>query len=266
MGSVNKHLSSILTNLWTLNTIKMFDKVCLSLLMLSIIVASSPENTKKVKMSKKVKKLVRVIGGNITSEANRRSYEAPSYSSSTYDYQSPTPVQDTRSLDLLGFLDGASLTSHVSLHFPIPLCQLTDMCSTLDIDLPFTLFQYSFNSGLGREGRSMEEEQVGLYQWAEGIFNRSGLPGRPCLLRSVCEMAQSSELSNYGLVGRALQAIFMIDTTRDITDNLVDYLHARVVGEEQGDCAVVYPDCPISLTHLDSLVAAVGPEILTNII
>ena len=149
----------------------MFDKVCLFFLVLSCVVASSPENTRKVKMSKKVKKLVRTVG-NITSEANRRSYDAPSYSSPTYDYQSPSSVQDTRSLDLLGFLDGASLTSHVSLHFPIPLCQLTDMCSTLDIDLPFTLFQYSFNSGLGREGRSMEEEQVGLYQWAEDIFNR----------------------------------------------------------------------------------------------
>ena len=243
----------------------MFDKVLLSLLVLICIVPSSPQHKKNMKMSKKVKKLVRVVG-NMTNEANRRSYDPLSYSSPSYSYQSPVPEQGTRSLDLLGFLDGASLTSHVSLHFPIPLCQLTDMCSTLDIDLPFTLFQYSFNSGLGREGRSMEEEQVGLYQWAEDILNRSGLPGRSCLLRSVCEMAQSSELSNYGLLGRALQAIFMIDTTRDTTDNLVDYLHARMVGEKQGDCAVVYPDCPISLTNLDNLMTTVGPEILTNLI
>ena len=44
--------------------------------------------------------------------------------------------------------------------------------STLDIDLPFTLFQYSFSSGLGRSSRTLEDEQEGLYQWAEGLLKR----------------------------------------------------------------------------------------------
>ena len=87
----------------------------------------------KKKVAKKIRKLSN-LRGNVTKEDNRRSYNSfstsPSYSP-TYDYQSPaspTSEEDTRSLDIFGFLNGASISSHLSLHLPIPLCQFTDMC------------------------------------------------------------------------------------------------------------------------------------------
>ena len=87
----------------------------------------------KKKVAKKIRKLSN-LRGNVTNEENRRSYDSfstsPSYSP-TYDYQSPASSpseEDTRSLDIFGFLNGASISSHLSLHLPIPLCQFTDIC------------------------------------------------------------------------------------------------------------------------------------------
>ena len=138
--------------------------------------------------------------------------------------------------------------------------------STLDIDLPFTLFQYTLPSSLGRSSRTLSDEQQGLYQWAEGVLDKYGLPGKECVLLTVCQMAQAEGgvVGSYGMVGRAVQAVFMMDNSMVDTETLVEYLQAKVLGEEKGDCEAVYPGCPISMKNLDNIVSAIGPEMMKN--
>ena len=81
-------------------------------------VLSVEKSQQKKKVAWKIKKLI-----NSTLE-NRRSYQPMQY-----QYQSPIEDSaDVRNLDLMGFLEGASINSHVSLHLPIPVCQFTDIC------------------------------------------------------------------------------------------------------------------------------------------
>ena len=98
--------------------------------------------------------------------------------------------------------------------------------------------------------------------WAEDMFSKLGLPPRECLLLSVCKMAQVGYMENFGLLGRALQAVFLVDPSIGTTESLMGYINAKVVGEENGDCETEYKECPgdsgDEQTNMDA--------ILTNII
>ena len=48
------------------------------------------------------------------------------------------------------------------------------------------------------------------------------------------------------------------------TENLVEYLQAKVVGEEKGECELVYTGCPVSLKNLDNIINSISPEMLKN--
>ena len=111
-------------------------------------------NLEKIKHRKKVIKKVRkynyinTASGNITKEGNRRSSDSFFYSLPA-DYNSPSSYitpnhfqsssshpsyqddQDTRSLDSLGFLNGASISSQILLSLPVPFCQFTDICKNI---------------------------------------------------------------------------------------------------------------------------------------
>ena len=86
------------------------------------------------------------------------------------------------------------------------------------------------------------------------------------MLRAVCEMARSEDLGSYGLVGKAVQAVFMIDTTVATMENLQEYLQAEMIGEGKGDCEGTYPECPVGIDNLDNIMDAVGPEMLKNLL
>ena len=73
-------------------------------------------------------------------------------------------------------------------------------------------------------------------------------------------MAKSDDLDSYGLVGKAVQAVFMIDTTMATTENLQEYLQAKMTGVEKGDCEGTYPKCPVGIENLDNIMDAIGPE------
>ena len=107
-------------------------------------------NVEKMKHRKKVTKKVRKYSnintmiGNTTKEGNKRSSDSFSYSPLA-DYQSPSSYsldnfespsshptyqddQNMRSLDSFEFLNGASISSQMMLHLPVPFCQFTDIC------------------------------------------------------------------------------------------------------------------------------------------
>jgi hypothetical protein len=78
-------------------------------------------------------------------------------------------------------------------------------------------------------------------------------------------MAKSDDLDSYGLVGKAVQAVFMIDTTMATTENLQEYLQAKMIGEGKGDCEGTYPECPVGIENLDNIMDALRPEMLKHL-
>ena len=129
-----------------------------------------------------------------------------------------------------------------------------------------TLFKYSFPSQDSMSYRltprssrhlAMAAEQENLYHWAEDVFSKLGLPPRECLQFFICKVAQEGYTDNFGLLGRVLQATFLIDPIIDTTENMMGYINAKVVGEENGDCEAEYHAC-----HVDSL----GEEANLNVI
>ena len=75
-------------------------------------------------------------------------------------------------------------------------------------------------------------------------------------------MARSEDLGSYGLVGKAVQAVFMIDTTVATMENLQEYLQAKMIGEGKGDCEGTYPECQLGIESLGNIMDSLSPEML----
>ena len=81
---------------------------------------------------------------------------------------------------------------------------------------------------------------------------RYGLPGKSCVLRAVCELAEAGGLTEQGLAGRAAQALMLMEYAEE-EEALVDYLSARAVGRRSaGQCAAAYT-CPLPLGSMSSM-------------
>ena len=86
---------------------------------------------------------------------------------------------------------------------------------------------------------------------------RYGLPGKSCVLRAVCELAQAGGLTGQGLAGRAAQALMLMEYAEE-EDALVDYLTARAVGRRKsGQCSSGYT-CPLPLSSMASMAEMVS--------
>ena len=79
-------------------------------------------------------------------------------------------------------------------------------------------------------------------------FHREGKNGRECLLRTICEVAETP-VNHNGLVGELLQLFFTPGKHEKIHE---DYNHARKVGLNRVNCEKMYPDCPFGHGLLDS--------------
>lgn len=84
------------------------------------------------------------------------------------------------------------------------------------------------------------------------MLAKFGLPGKPCVLRLICELAESRGLVNTGLLGKALQTIFLLDMSEGSTSTstLYEYISARTYGEKFGQCDLAYHQCPFSAFNL----------------
>ena len=96
---------------------------------IAVIDCKHPEDAGKIKIKRKVVKNIRKLSSNTTLTDQQRSFDFPPYGQSDDNQSSFNNLdQDKRSSDLFGFLSGASITSMSKLHFPIPVCQFTDIC------------------------------------------------------------------------------------------------------------------------------------------
>jgi len=102
----------------------------------------------------------------------------------------------------------------------------------------------------GRRRRAVEEEdRARLYNSIESALETAGLPGRPCLLRTICEVAEAP--ITYGLAGDLLNLALTPSLAGMLStySELAAYLEAEEVGAggSDGGCHMHYVDCQMSL-------------------
>ncbi|XP_050713141.1 uncharacterized protein LOC126996584 [Eriocheir sinensis] len=128
----------------------------------------------------------------------------------------------------------------------IPVVSIGDLTGFLDIELPFTIKLP--NATQVTYGR-MDDDRLGIYSVLISTLNRFGVDGKACLLRSVCEVAESP-LRDDGLLGEVLNILLTASYGASSSNHLYDYIDAERYGRAYGDCWAAYPQCPMSLFKL----------------
>ncbi|XP_030025668.1 uncharacterized protein LOC115444147 isoform X1 [Manduca sexta] len=93
-----------------------------------------------------------------------------------------------------------------------------------------------------RQTRSITRELA--YTVLETRFKEHGMNGRECMLRNICEAAETP-LHHNGLLGHIMHVVFTPSASREegLDD---DYYEAEADGQK-GDCDKYLDDCPFSL-------------------
>jgi len=174
------------------------------------------------------------------------------------DYRDEANIPKSRRKRSVIFPTGSDLSFDVGISIPISALSATS--TTFDIGVPFTYNLPNSTANLVYTGRKMEDEHSAVFEMAEDLMNKFGLDGKSCVLRLICELAESKGLPYNGLLGKAIETLFLIDYGLSNTDRLYEYISARMLGEHTGDCVTAYPTCPFSAFQL------LDPEELMNTI
>lgn len=82
------------------------------------------------------------------------------------------------------------------------------------------------------------------------IIFREHKNGHECLLRTICEVAETP-LSHNGLIGELLQ-VFFTPGDHEIIDD--EYRYAMKAGLQHVTCDKLFPDCPFSVLDSFSII------------
>lgn len=85
-----------------------------------------------------------------------------------------------------------------------------------------------------------------MFQVLEDAISNIGLPGKPCLLRAICEMFETP-LMNHGFMGDVMELFFSVSKAAQADKRLADYLEAETLGKHHKSCAKFYSGCEHSL-------------------
>ncbi|XP_049939091.1 uncharacterized protein LOC126413235 [Schistocerca serialis cubense] len=152
------------------------------------------------------------------------------------------------------FVDASSMGILLALATPIDLPG-RDVSFSYNFEanyaLPSNLTQLLENDfTLVRRQRSLDRRSA--YSLLEKRFEREGLTGRACVLRTVCEVAETP-LRHNGLVGD-LMHIFFTPSTSTEEGLPLEFSEAEERGRAGADCAAAYPACRHSPLDLVSVV------------
>ncbi|XP_042878691.1 uncharacterized protein LOC122257467 [Penaeus japonicus] len=100
--------------------------------------------------------------------------------------------------------------------------------------------------GYGR--RSIDSERRAGFAIIQNGLDNLGLPGRACLLRAVCEIAEEP-VDGLGAVGDILNLIFAAGYGEG-SEEMQEFAVAEERGRREGDCEGRYSECPLSLAEL----------------
>ncbi|KAI9563743.1 hypothetical protein GHT06_011207 [Daphnia sinensis] len=99
-----------------------------------------------------------------------------------------------------------------------------------------------------RSSRKIGEDQHTIFKLLERSLQNTGIDGRACLLRAICEM-QQVPFNHYSLMGEILTALL---TPKRAAGNLMqEYLEAEKLGQADAEfCITNYSGCPVSLFNM----------------
>nr|XP_045606527.1 uncharacterized protein LOC123763415 isoform X1 [Procambarus clarkii] len=112
----------------------------------------------------------------------------------------------------------------------------------LDINL------YNVFNRPAKTGRSIQEDQLDLFQQIESNIATLGVDGHACVLRFICEM-QTNRFSSSSIFGEIFNLMFTPKQGSNYKI-LEDYIAAEMAGQDSGPgqtCAETYPSCPVSV-------------------
>ncbi|XP_045606528.2 uncharacterized protein [Procambarus clarkii] len=105
-----------------------------------------------------------------------------------------------------------------------------------------------FPSKSSRFSRSIQEDQLDLFQQIESNIATLGVDGHACVLRFICEM-QTNRFSSSSIFGEIFNLMFTPKQGSNYKI-LEDYIAAEMAGQDSGPgqtCAETYPSCPVSV-------------------
>uniref|UniRef100_A0A182INK1 Uncharacterized protein n=1 Tax=Anopheles atroparvus TaxID=41427 RepID=A0A182INK1_ANOAO len=110
------------------------------------------------------------------------------------------------------------------------------------------------------EGYSAKESRWTMYKALEKLSENYGLPGRPCVLRSICEAAEAQFTHTGGIFAELLHIAFTPSSTTEPLSEHRDneYFRAEQLGRTGAPCQRVFPECVHSL--LDIFTGVHDPE------
>lgn len=119
------------------------------------------------------------------------------------------------------------------------------------------IFKAPFFTGFSRTGRSLkppasDHSRLFLYGALETTWERRGRDGHECILRAICEVAESPFAHN-GMFGEIVDTIFTPHPEDEEHGEGTSFQHARRAGLNQADCLKTYPRCPAGEGFLDSI-------------
>lgn len=117
---------------------------------------------------------------------------------------------------------------------------------------PISPLKSPFFTGLFRNSRSIanvpDESRRLVYNALETTWERRGRNGYECILRAICEVAESP-FGHNGLFGEVVDTIFTPNSDFEDTD----FHSARLAGLRGADCGNTYMKCPAGEGFLDSI-------------
>ncbi|XP_058128821.1 uncharacterized protein LOC131284131 [Anopheles ziemanni] len=110
------------------------------------------------------------------------------------------------------------------------------------------------------DGYSAKESRWTMYKGLEKLSENYGLPGRPCVLRSVCEAAEAQFTHTGGIFAELLHIAFTPSSTTEPLSEHRDneYFRAEQLGRTGAPCERIFPECAHSL--LDIFTGVHDPE------
>ncbi|XP_059490100.1 uncharacterized protein LOC132205184 [Neocloeon triangulifer] len=162
------------------------------------------------------------------------------------------PAVISRKARYLLFPPGSNMGIEVALSVPVRKSVNVAMNIEANYVLPdnVTYFFPDLVPGLG-QGRLAESFGITrrrTYTTIITMLNRVGLDGRSCLLRAICEAAETP-LQHNGLFGDLLHVIFTPSSSND--EQLgADFAAAEQQGVDGDDCGTLYSQCPRGLFQM----------------
>ncbi|XP_031621776.1 uncharacterized protein LOC116339848 [Contarinia nasturtii] len=88
-----------------------------------------------------------------------------------------------------------------------------------------------------------------VYKGLAEIAENNGMPGKPCVLRSICESAHTSFDHSNGILGELFHVVMTPSSTIDPITKYEDneYLYAEKIGKEGVPCEHIFNECKMSI-------------------